>query len=81
MKASFRKSFLRDVKKIKEGDVLNRIRTTIEDVEQAANLQDIRSLTKISGTADFYRIRIGDYRVGVAVEEDTVEFVCKIKGV
>ena len=29
----------------------------------------------MSGTTNFYRIRIGDYRIGVAVEGDTVEFV------
>jgi ribosomal-protein-alanine N-acetyltransferase len=29
----------------------------------------------LRGSSDFYRIRVGDYRIGVAVEGDEVEFV------
>ena len=75
MKTAFRKSFTRDLKKIKDGDVLDRIRQAIEEVDAATNLQGIGNLKKMSGTTNFYRIRIGDYRIGVAVEDDTIEFV------
>ena len=75
MKTAFRKSFTRDLKKIKDGYVLDRIRQAIEEVDAATNLQGIGNLKKMSGTTNFYRIRIGDYRIGVAVEGDTVAFV------
>jgi mRNA interferase RelE/StbE len=29
----------------------------------------------MSGTGNFYRIRVGDYRLGAVVEGDQVEFV------
>ena len=32
-------------------------------------------MKKLSGASGFYRIRVGDYRVGIAVEDETVEFV------
>jgi len=35
----------------------------------------VSNLTKLSGSSGFYRIRVGDYRIGIAVEEDEVEFV------
>jgi len=73
MKTDFRKSFLRDLKKIKDQDVLNRVRKAILDVEAAASLQEIVNLKKMSGTICFYRLRIGDYRIGVSVGEGTVE--------
>lgn len=38
-------------------------------------MQEIANLKKMVGTANFYRIRIGDYRIGIVVEEETVEFV------
>jgi mRNA interferase RelE/StbE len=75
MKTAFRKSFTRDLKRIKDTDVLERVRQVIEEVEAATNLQGIGNLKKMSGTTNFYRIRIGDYRIGTAVEGDTVEFV------
>lgn len=57
MKTVFRKSFERDLKKIKDQSVLEQIRRVIEEVEATATLQQIGSLAKISGTANFYRIR------------------------
>ena len=75
MKTTFRKSFTRDLKRIKDTDILERVQQVIENVEAATNWQGIGNLKKMSGTTNFYRIRIGDYRIGVTVEGDTVEFV------
>ena len=75
MKTTFRKSFERDLKKIKDHDLLDRIRKVIEGVETADDLQGISNFKKIAGTADFYRIRVGEYRIGTVVEGDNVDFV------
>ncbi len=75
MKSAFRKSFARDLKKIKDEDILERVREVVEEVESATNLQGIGNLKKMAGTADFYRIRIGNYRIGIVVEGNTIEFV------
>jgi mRNA interferase RelE/StbE len=75
MKVTFRKSFVRDLKRIKDRSVLDRVRQGIARVETAANLHEIGDLKKISGTGNYYRVRVGEYRLGVVVEEGTVEFV------
>lgn len=75
MKAAFRKSFTRDLKKIKDSEILRRVQEAVEEVEASEDLRGIGNLKKMSGTTSFYRIRIGDYRIGLAVEGDTVEFV------
>ena len=75
MRISFRKSFARDLSKIRDRSVLRRIQQTIEAVESATALQQVSGLKKLSGTNRFYRIRLGEYRIGVAVENDLVEFV------
>jgi mRNA interferase RelE/StbE len=75
MRTTFRKSFTRDLKKVKDQMVLDRVRQAIEEVDAATDLQELSNLKKMSGTSSFYRIRIGDYRIGVVVEEDVVEFV------
>lgn len=73
MTATFRASFLRDVRKLRDPDVLARIRTAIATVETARDLRGVTELKKLSGASGFYRIRVGDYRIGV--EDETVEFV------
>lgn len=75
MKTSFRQSFVRDLKKIKNAAVRRRIQRVIAEVEAAADLRAINQLKQLSGTDNLYRIRLGDYRIGMAVETDTVEFV------
>jgi mRNA interferase RelE/StbE len=75
MRTAFRKSFERDLKKIKGRDILKRVREAIEQVEAADTLQEIHDLKKMKGGDNFFRIRIGEYRIGIAVEGETVEFI------
>ena len=75
MKVTFRQSFVRDLKKVKTQAVLDRVRRAIEQVEATSTTQEVRDLKKMSGTSNFYRIRVGDYRLGAVVEGDQVEFV------
>ena len=75
MTTGFRKSFGRDLKRINDQHLLDRVRRVIEEVEAADDLQQVGKLKKMSGTSNFYRIRVGDYRIGIAVAGDTVEFV------
>lgn len=75
MRVRFRGSFARDLRTLKDKTLLGRIRTLIENVEKAENLADVAGVKKLRGTGAYYRIRVGDYRVGLAVEEDAVVFV------
>jgi len=52
------KTFEKDVIKIKNNDVLNKIAKSIVNVQSAANLKDIKSIKKLKGTRDQYRIGI-----------------------
>ncbi len=75
MKTTFRTSFLHDLKKVKSANMQSRIREAIQEVEDAAALTDISHLKKLTGAKNCYRIRIGDWRLGVVIQSDTVEFV------
>jgi mRNA interferase RelE/StbE len=74
MKVLFRKSFSRDLKGIKDWPVLDRITKAVAEVEAAPGPQVIPGLTKLSGTQNCYRIRVGDYRLGIVMEQDVVTF-------
>ena len=73
MQTDFKESFKRDLKKTKEADLRRSIANTIEKVEQAKILSEIRNLKKLRGNK--YRIRIGNYRIGLIVEGGTIVFV------
>lgn len=75
MNTLFRSSFGRDLKKIREANVLIQIREAIENVESANTLLDVQGLEKMSGSSGYYRIRIGNYRIGLTVDGEDVEFV------
>jgi len=75
MKVSFEASFARDLKNIKNKVLLKRIEQTITEVKAAASLNEIKNLTKMRGYPTFFRIRIGDYRIGLGVLNDEVIFV------
>ena len=75
MKVRFKESFARDLKTLKDKTLLGRIRTLIEDVEKANTLADIAGLKKLRGGGTYYRVRLGDYRIGLALEEDVIVFV------
>jgi mRNA interferase RelE/StbE len=71
----FRRSFVRDLRDIGDPRTRDKIRFAIEAVERAARLHDVPNLKRLSGPGGYFRIRIGDYRIGIAVEGDAVEFV------
>jgi mRNA interferase RelE/StbE len=75
MKLEFRSSFVRDLKDIKDQEVLNRVEDTIKECEVALEITQIRQIKKLSGPGNFYRLRIGDYRIGIARQKDRIEFV------
>ena len=75
MKVDFRDSFAKDLKGVKEKGLLKRVREVIETVEKAGSLGELPNLKKLKGGGNFFRIKVGDYRIGIALENDIVIFV------
>ena len=75
MRVEFRSSFARDLRRLRDKTVKERIRTAIEQVEEAKDLNEINNIRKLTGDGSYYRIRIGDYRPGLLFEQDTAVFV------
>ncbi|MGH9425119.1 MAG: type II toxin-antitoxin system RelE family toxin [Terriglobia bacterium] len=74
MKVEFRDSFAKDLKDVKDTSLLKRTRELIEAIEQVDSLE-IPSLKKLKGGGNYFRCRLGDYRVGIMLENDTIVFV------
>ena len=76
MNLSFKKSFTKDLKKRKtDTALLDRVRRVIAEVEDARDIHGVRNLKKLKAQGDHYRIRIGEFRLGLVIEEDMVWFV------
>jgi mRNA interferase RelE/StbE len=75
LKTTFRASFGRDLKRIKDERVLGDVRTAIIETEAAAVWKEIPNIKKIKGASNAFRVRVGDYRIGIYIEHDSVEFV------
>ena len=79
MTCEFRTSFARDLRTIRDADLLARIQAAIESVEQAGRLQDIPNLIKMQGGGSYYRLRVGEYRLGLSITDNIVAFVRCLK--
>ena len=75
MKVEFRESFAKDLKGVKDKSLLERVKEVVETVEKVDSLAEISNLKKLKGGGNYYRLRVGDYRVGISVEGVTVTFV------
>jgi len=69
------KSFEKDTDKIKDKNLLNTIANCIESFEKIDNIKSIKNIKKLKGSNRFYRIRIGDYRIGLELKNETIELV------
>ena len=75
MRVSFEASFARDLKGIKDKTLLKRVEQVIAEVKAATALSEVKHLSKMRGYATLYRLRLGDYRIGIEVVENEIIFV------
>ena len=77
MKIAFKNSFLKALKKLKDKSLKEGIFEAISIVEDAETLDVIPNLKKLKGYTVYFRMRIGDYRIGLKWEDDeqTLYFV------
>ena len=75
MNTRFRASFDADLAAITEAGLLRRIKKVIEQVEAARTFQQIPNLKRLDAKGKYYRIRVGDYRLGFVFERGAVTFV------
>ena len=65
MKFRIEKSFDRDIHRINDKKILKKLRSFISAIEEAASISEILHIKKIEGYDSSYRIKIGDYRLGM----------------
>ena len=76
MQILFTTRFEKDIRKLKDKKIAANIEEIILAVKIASGIADIHSLKKLKGFQNAYRIKIGDYRIGLFISGNTAEFAC-----
>lgn len=74
MQVEYRQLFLKDLKKLKKQPVYQRVfDLAFETLPNTEDLQNTSNVKAMKGYPNRYRIRIGDYRIGIEVFSNRVE--------
>jgi len=73
MNIEFRKSFVNDIKKIRNKRLLDKLDKVISEIKDTKSLNKIRNIKKLENKeSKYYSIRIGNYRVGLIYIEKLI---------
>jgi mRNA interferase RelE/StbE len=72
MRVEVTRQFNKDISKLKDKKLLLAIKSALQQIESAGTLAEIHNLKKMEGTSHHFRIRIGDYRMGIYFDKNTV---------
>ncbi len=76
MITAFSSKFNKDIRNLRNNKgVLDDIYNSIVNVESVSQLKEIKNFKKIVGSKNHYRIKIGDYRIGILIKNNVVEFL------
>ena len=74
MQIVFLSKFSKDLSKINQPKVLADIEKAIIHVENVKTTTEINQLKKLKGYKSAFRIKVGDFRIGIFIENDVIEF-------
>lgn len=74
MEVIFLRKFSKDLDNINHSKDLKSIATVIELVKSVDNIVEVPGVKKLTGFDDAFRIRSGNYRIGVFVEGNIIQF-------
>lgn len=74
MEVVFLKKFSKDLDKINQPNDRRSIAEAIQSVKDVQHLEELVGVKKLTGFEDAFRIRSGNYRIGVFIKENVVLF-------
>jgi len=73
MNVIFLEKFSKDLDKLKDKKVRQAIKNAILKVENTTSLGKVTGLKRLMGEKGAYRLRVGNYRIGLYIHGNTVE--------
>ena len=74
MKIEFLKKFYKDLDKITTNNLKSDLMNVILEIEKHKDITEIKNMIKMKNSKNAFRIKLGDYRIGVYIEKNTIEF-------
>tara|TARA_R110002050_G_C8955405_1_gene513695 strand:+ start:3069 stop:3335 length:267 start_codon:yes stop_codon:yes gene_type:complete len=72
MDINYSKAVIKDVQKVKDQKLISKIDSVVKAVKEAETIDGVSGVKKMKGHSSAYRIRIGDYRLGFYLVNNTV---------
>jgi len=71
-------TFYAGLKRISDKTITDRVGSAIKKLESANNLRDVAGIKAMQGYTGYYRMRVGDWRIGFSLEVDDSIILLKI---
>lgn len=66
-------SFIKDLKRLRHSPQYELIRSLVfDEIPQLEQIQSIPNVKKLKGKDNAYRIRLGDYRIGFYIQNESI---------
>ncbi|MHC5733749.1 type II toxin-antitoxin system RelE family toxin [Nostoc sp.] len=75
-KVEYTKKFLKELADLPQ-DIQARIEPIVFQELESENPFDLGYLQKMKGYDDKYKIRVGDYRIGISLDKETQTLICQ----
>ena len=72
MQVEFAPRFTRDLRQVRSADLHRQVADKIRELEAADNLLEVSGVSRMTAPGRFYRIRIGNHRLGFTMEGEVV---------
>ncbi len=73
MEINYNKIFLKDLQHQHDKALAKKLERVFQQIKDADNISQIAGLKKLKGIENYYRLRTGDYRIGLYIKEDYIE--------
>ena len=75
MNVEYKKSFLKDIRKIKDRNIRKRLEDALLELESVTSIDSVQGAVLLRGTSEYYRIRVGDYRLGLKISDEKAHLI------
>lgn len=75
MNVKFEYRFEKDLHAVKDKKLFSKIKKIIIGCKNSDNVSQIKDIKKLKGYDTFFRIKIGDYRIGIEIIKNELIFV------
>jgi mRNA interferase RelE/StbE len=76
MRLRYAKSFEKDIVEVRHNaETRKRLAVVIQNLKSIGSFRELHGIRKIEGYENYYRLRVGDYRLGIKLVNDVIELI------